>query len=110
MEPTLLLEEEDSTKDADQVREIGDITRITEVLISGSQHRAFNDDSSNNNNDGNNDNIRPTSPLTDNSLYSKSIYRLDSEAGLIQLSNNIDQAAYSNIDNASNSNNRPKDQ
>jgi hypothetical protein len=63
------------------------------VLISGSWHRAFNDDSSNNDNGGDSDNsdsVWPASPLTNNSLYSG-------------------KATYSNIDNASNSNDGPKD-
>jgi len=85
------------------------------VLISGSWYRAFDNNSSEgdsgNNNSGDNDNggdsdnsnsVRPILLLTNNSLYS-------SKAGLIQLSVNINWATYSNIDNASNSNNGPKD-
>ena len=85
------------------------------MLISGSWHGAFNDNSgegnSGDNNSGDNDNggdsddsdsVRLISPLTDNSLYF-------GEAGLTQLSINIDWATYSNINNASNSNDGPKD-
>jgi len=79
------------------------------VLTSGNWHGAFNDDSGDNDNGGDSndsDSIQPASPLTDNSLYSE----LGGEAGLIQLSNNVDWAAHSNTDNASNSNNGPEDQ
>jgi hypothetical protein len=79
------------------------------VLTGGSWHGAFDDDSGDNDNgsdsDGS-DSVRPASPLTDNSLYSE----LGGEAGLIQLSNNVDWAVYSNIDNASNSNDGPENQ
>jgi len=131
--PALLLEEEDGAKDADQVREIGDISGIVEVLTSGSWYGVFDNDSgdnnssnnnSGNNNSGNNDSgdndsgnnnnsgnsnssnsIRPVLLLTDNSLYSK----LGGKAKLIKLFNNIDWAAHSNIDNISNSDDGPKD-
>lgn len=86
------------------------------MSTSGSWHGAFDDDSgegdSGDNDSGDNDNggdsddsdsVRPASPLTDNSLYS-------GEAGLTQLSVNVDWATHSNTDNASNSNDGPEDQ
>ena len=100
--------EEDSIEDIGQVREIGEVSRIVEVSLSGGWHRAFNDGG---------DSIQPVLLLTDNnSLYFESPYRLGDKAGSIQLFNkvdNIDQAAYSTnnyIENASNSDNGPKDQ
>ncbi len=100
--PALLLEEEDGAEDADQIREIGDISGIVEVLTSRSWYGVFNNNSGNSNSSNS---IRPVLPLTDNSLYSK----LGGKAELIKLSNNIDWAAYSNIDNASNSDDGPED-
>ena len=104
------------------------------MSISGSWHGAFDDDSGDNNssdddsgdddsgdndsgdNDsGDNDNggdsdgsnsVRPALPLTDNSLYSE----LGGEAESIKLSDDIDWAAHSNTDNASNSDDGPEDQ
>ena len=67
-------------EDIDQVREIGKISKIVEVLLSKSWHRAFNNNS-----------IWPVLLLTDNnSLYSKSIYGLGDEAKSIQLFNKAD--------------------
>ena len=107
-EPALLSEEEDGAEDADQVGEIGDISGTAEVSTSGSWHGAF-DDSGDNDNGGDSDDsdsVQPATPLTDNSLYSE----LGGEAGLTQLSDNVDWAADSNTDNASNSNDGPEDQ
>jgi hypothetical protein len=92
------------------------------VLLSEGWHGAFNNNNNNSSgdnnsssNNGDDNSVRPALLLTNNSLYYKSVHRLGNKAKLIQLSNkadNVNWAAYSNnnyIDNASNSDNRPKD-
>ena len=95
-------------EEADQVREISKTSKTIEVSLRGAWHRVPNNNNSNS--------IWPALLLTDNnSVYSKSAHGLG-DKGVIQLFNeadDTDQASYSTnnyINNASNSNNRPKDQ
>ena len=56
------------------------------MLTSGSWHGAFDDNSSDNDNGGDSDDsdsVWPASLLTDNSLYSESVYGLGDNARLI---------------------------